>query len=143
MSFGWSAGDVATAIRLLYKVGVALKEAGGASSEYQDTTSFLQTLTRTLEHLNALQNTQLDPGIANNLREQCEQIRKPLEEFLRDVEKYESGLGVQAQSKRRKILSVPRKLQWALSASKEAKKLQDRVAVPMAAVGLVLGQQIV
>lgn len=141
MSFGWSTGDVVTTIRVLYKVGIALKEAGGASSDFQDTTSFLQTLTRTLEHLNALQNIKLDVNITSNLREQCDHIRVPVEGFLCDVGKYQTSL--RAQSKRNKILSVPRKLQWALAASKEAKKLQDRVAVPMAAVALILGQQVV
>jgi hypothetical protein len=96
---------------------------------------------RTLEHLNALQTTPLDPGIINNLREQCDHIRVPLEGFLRDVEKFQPSLCL--QSKRNKLVRAPRKLQWALSASKEARKLQDRVAVPMAAVGLILGQQIV
>lgn len=33
-SFGWSAGDLALAIKIIYEVGNALKDTGGASSDY-------------------------------------------------------------------------------------------------------------
>ena len=65
MSFGWSAGDIVSAAKLLYKIGVALKESGGASTEYQDISSTLETIIRTLEHLNALQAKA--PGLDTHL----------------------------------------------------------------------------
>jgi hypothetical protein len=140
MSFGWSVGDIIEGLRLLHQIGSALKDSGGASSEFQDTISFLQTLSRTLNHLNALQETALDPDIAENLKNQCSHIRVPLTEFLYDVSRrYEQSLGV--SSTRNKIFAAPRKTQWALWTSKKIKKLQDRIAIPMAAVGMILGQQ--
>jgi hypothetical protein len=81
MSFGWSVGDIIEGLRLLHQIGSALKDSGGASSEFQDTISFLQTLSRTLNHLNALQETALDPDTAENLKNQCSHIRVPLTEF--------------------------------------------------------------
>jgi hypothetical protein len=140
MSFGWSVGDIIEGLRLLHQIGSALKDSGGASSEFQDTISFLQTLSRTLNHLNALQETALDPDTAENLKNQCSHIRVPLTEFLYDVSRrYEQSLGV--SSTRNKIFAAPRKIQWALWTSKKIKKLQDRIAIPMAAVGMILGQQ--
>jgi hypothetical protein len=53
MSFGWSAGDIASAIALLVKVGKALKNSDGAASEYQDTVEFLKSLVKTLESVQA------------------------------------------------------------------------------------------
>ena len=94
MSFGWSVGDIVAALKLLHQVGVALKDSGGASSGFQDTYSFLQTLSRTLQHLNALQYTSLDPGLAEDLREQCGHIWMPLKAFLEDMKgRFEGRLG--------------------------------------------------
>jgi hypothetical protein len=138
MSFGWSAGDLVAALKLLYQIGSALKKSGGASSDFRDTLSFLQAVS---EHLNLLQTTPLDPQVAESLREQCDHIREPLSAFLKDVEKkFEPNIGLQSDCK--KILAAPRMVQWALFTSKKAKQLQHRITVPMASVGLLLSQQI-
>ncbi|PVH86310.1 hypothetical protein DL98DRAFT_582889 [Cadophora sp. DSE1049] len=39
MSFGWSAGDIASALKLLYTIGKALKESCGASSDFAEISS--------------------------------------------------------------------------------------------------------
>jgi hypothetical protein len=141
MSFGWSAGDIDAALKLLHQIGSALRDSGGASSDFQDTLLFLQTLSRTLEHLNVLQATPLDSDVVDNLREQYNHIRVPLTAFLDDVGG-RFGPSLSVQNERNKILAAPRKIQWELSTSKKVKRLQDRVAVPMASVGLMLGHQI-
>ena len=139
MSFSWSAGDIVAALKLLHQIGSAIRDSGG---DFQDTLSFLETLSRTLQHINASQATPLDPELADNLREQCNHIRAPLAAFLDDVGgKFGPALGV--NSRRTRIFGAPRMIQWALSTSKKTKRLQDRIAVPMASVGLILGQQIV
>ncbi|CZR68162.1 uncharacterized protein PAC_18061 [Phialocephala subalpina] len=142
MSFGWSAGDIIATLKLLHQIGSALKDSGGASSEYQDTQSFFKCLSGTLQLLHGLQSTPIDPYLALNLREQCDHIRVPLQAFLGDVGKrFEPALG--SDSKRKAIFASPRKIQWALSDSKKVKTLQARLAVPMAAVGILLGRQTV
>jgi hypothetical protein len=141
MSFGWSAGDIISALKLVHQVTTALQDSGGASSDFQDTLSFLGTLSQSLQHLNALQAVPLDLSLAGSLREQCDHIRNPLQAFLDDVQRFKPALGV--NSRRKWVFAAPRKIQWALSMSKKVKRLQDRIAVPMAAVGLILGQQVV
>jgi hypothetical protein len=139
MSFGWSAGDIVAALKLLQQIVSAIRDSG---EDFQDTLSFLQTLSRTLEHLNALQAISLDPELVDNLREQCDHIRAPLAAFLNDVGgRFGPALGV--SSRRNRIFSASRRIQWAFSISKKTKRLQDRIAVPIASVGLILGQQIV
>ncbi|CZR69364.1 uncharacterized protein PAC_19264 [Phialocephala subalpina] len=142
MSFGWSAGDIVAALKLLHQISSAVRDSGGASSEFQDTLSFLYTLSRTLQHLNALQATPLDPDLANNLQEQCDHIRVPLTAFLDDVGR-RFGPALSMNSRRKRIFAVPRMIQWTVSDSKKTKGLKDRIAVPMAAVGLMLSQQII
>ena len=51
MPFGWSPGDIVAALKLVQQIGSALKDSGGASSEFQDCLSFVQTLSRTPQRL--------------------------------------------------------------------------------------------
>lgn len=139
MSFGWSAGDVAAALKLLYRLGNSLRESGGASSDYQDTIAFLQTFSQTIQHLHAIQATSLDPPIAQTLRDQCGQIRGPLQAFLEDANKFESSLGL---NKRKKLWGIGRNIQWEVAMKNKVKALQNRVEVPVASISIILGQQV-
>ena len=44
LSFGWSAGDIVSVeiVSTLVKVGKALEESGGATTDYQDAVNFLE-----------------------------------------------------------------------------------------------------
>jgi hypothetical protein len=137
MSFGWSASDIVAAINLLHKVGVALRESGGASSEYQDTVAFLQTLSWTLQHISTLQNVGHDPGFSENLQIHCEQLRVPLEAFLSDI-KGRFGPSLGCDTKWYNLVPASRKLRWALSISRKVKELQLRILGPMTAIGMIM-----
>jgi hypothetical protein len=141
MSFGWSAGDIIAALRLLNKVRIALKDTAGASSNYQDETSFLQSVSLTLTHAEALRCAPLDPDISRNLQQHFELIRPPLQKFLADAHKsYEASLG--SKPTRGTFSSVPRKLQWALSMSSEAKSLREKIGLSISTLQLAISQQI-
>jgi hypothetical protein len=137
MSFGWSAGDIAFALQILYKVGSALKEAGGASSSYQDASSFLESLQQTLEHLRVFSSTNLESSSGVELRKQVSQVRVQVTRFVEDIQKYEPALA--ARSSRGKLLSGPRKIQWALQMPAKLKKLQDQMTAPLMTLSLLLG----
>jgi hypothetical protein len=142
MSFGWSAGDIVATLNLLHKVVVALKDTGGASSDYQEVSSFLNVLTVTLQHLKALQAAPLDPDLAKNLEKLCEQVQGPLEPFCERIRtSFERDLG--ADSVKPNIWAAGRKLQWALSTSMKVKELREKIGAPIAAIGVVLSQQVV
>jgi len=85
MSFGWSAGEIIAALQLLNKVRVALKDTAGASSNYQEEMSFLQSVSPTLTHAEALRRGPLDPDISRNLQRHFELIQPPLQKFLSDA----------------------------------------------------------
>ena len=139
MSFGWSAGDIASALKLLYTVGKALKESCGASSEYAETSSFLTALQTTLRLLQSLDTVAFNPESADSFRDQCIQIKHHLDAFLHDVCKYEPALA--STSKRAKILSAPRKIQWALVMPSKIKKLQGQMGGSMLTVNTLIGYQ--
>jgi len=142
MSFGWSAGDIVAALRLLNKVRIALTDSGGAACDYQEQTVFLQTVSITLNHLDALQHEPLDPDICDNLRQHCELIRPSLRRFLSTADRsFEASLG--AATAKSKLLSTPRRLQWALSTSKEVRSLRSKIGSSLSAIQVVVSQQIV
>lgn len=142
MSFGWSVGDIVAALQLLNKVVGALKDTGGASSEYQHVTNFLGVLTVTLQHLKALQAVPLDPDLAESLKQHCEVIQGPLTSFREWISsRFERDLG--PDSTRLKVLTTGRKLQWALSTAKDVKILEGKIGGHLAAISIVLSQQVI
>ena len=141
MSFGWSVGDIVAALQLVRNVVVALKDVGGASSHYQDISAFLGVITATLQHLKALQTAPLDPDLAKIIEQHCVQIHGPLTSFRERIHSsVERDLG--PDSARLIFLTTGRKLQWALSTSKDVKDLEKRIGRHIAAIGVVLSQQV-
>lgn len=140
MSFGWSASDIVLALRVLYKVRCALKEAGGASSTFQEASGFLDGLQKTMDHLRMFTSTTLTEARLVELRAQVTLVKAPVEKFIEDVKKFEPALG--AASSRGKLLSGPRKVQWAFQMPGKIKKLQDSVMVPMMNLSLLLNLNI-
>lgn len=142
MSFGWSVGDILAALQLLNKVRVALKETGGASFSYQESSTFLDILAVTLQHLTALQNAPLDPDLARNLGRLCKQVQDPLLAF-RDEIQGTFGRDLGAGSTRARFLTAGMKVRWALSTEKKVRALRERIGVPVAAIGVLMNQQVV
>jgi hypothetical protein len=96
MSFGWSASDVVSAVKVFHTVATALRESGGASSEYQSALKFLETLSLTLQHIQALQAVDLNLSIElrESLQSYYEQLRPPIETFLTDIKgQFDNALG--------------------------------------------------
>lgn len=145
MSFGWSAGDLLAALTVLNKIRVALKDSGGASSDYQEETGFLQSVSTTLETLKSLQSLPLDSNTLNNLQQICQQIQGPLHSFLDKVNSdFQTKLGPQPVSRHQfsKVFRAPRMMQWALSTSKKVQQLKSRTVMPLLALQIGMSQQI-
>jgi hypothetical protein len=139
MSFGWSTSDIASALKLLYTVGKALKESCGASSEFAEVSSFLTTLQTTLRLLESLDTVAFNPENKESITEQCQQIRRRVDLFLSDALRYEPALT--SARKKSKIPTAPRKIQWALFMPSRIKKLQGQIGSPMLTVNALMGFQ--
>lgn len=126
MSFGWSAGDIVLGISTLVKVGQAIKETGGAASEYQEALSILKSIEATLRGLETIAAS--NPGLVLNvqLAEQARLLKSAVDDFRKKVEKYDLSLG--SDSNRRKVRRIPREVQFALS--EKIRELQTAIIQP-------------
>ncbi|KAF4632540.1 hypothetical protein G7Y89_g5587 [Cudoniella acicularis] len=92
MSFGWSADDILAAIEFLKDVADALDSAAGASHHHQDSVSFLQRLSGTLNRVQKVVEAQNKPSNFEEISQEVNAIRIPVEEFLAEVKKNHNGL---------------------------------------------------
>jgi hypothetical protein len=125
MSFGWSAGDIVSAITVVYNLIQALDDASGAANDYREAVLFLKTLLRTIEPLQQLALWNAYPDYGREIKEQVDHIQEPLKFFCAKVLKYESSLG--ATAKAGSYRHVPRKIQWYLFMSQKVLKLKGKI----------------
>ncbi|KAF7940654.1 uncharacterized protein EAE97_006840 [Botrytis byssoidea] len=110
MSFGWSAGDIAQAISLIVKVVKALDDASGAPDEYRKMAVFLENVNLTLKNMHVFATLGVYPSYGDEIRRQIENIRPPLELFIKIMKNYEPHLGSNATPGWWK--NIPRKMLW-------------------------------
>lgn len=125
MSFGWSAGDIAAAVKTAYNTYEALDSCRGAAKEYREAVSFLKDLTRTLEPLETLTAWKVYPEYGEDIKKQVEAIKGPVDQFLQAALKYELSLG--AASKKGHQRHIYRKLKWHFFISKEILALRSKI----------------
>jgi hypothetical protein len=137
--FGFSAGDIALAIQLLLKISNALKETGGASSEYQELLHFLRTSHLILQHLENIDISKLDTSSQNAIRAQAVTVMKPIQQFLKEVDIYATSLGHLGQGSRKSILQ---KAKWTLLVTKKIEKLRVKFTADLQILQLLLQAEI-
>ena len=157
-AFGFSVGDFISAIgesipptpvcsadywrpALIRKISKALKETGGAATEYQDAVIELKGLKHALQRLSALEPTENNVTHVNAIRGMALTYQLPLQEFLKKLEKYEDSLGPWVQDSRMgrtAFRCAGRKARWAVSFSQEVEKLRTLVAAKQISINLLL-----
>lgn len=137
MSFGWSAGDIATTISTLITVVNALKDSGGSRSEFQASVQFLESVERTLSGIQSIVDNNPDLQCEENLKRQVDIVKSAIANFERKIAKYNASLGV--DSTRPKIRTIPREIQLALSTS--VKDLQRDISQQQLVLGLFISLQ--
>ncbi|KAI1754891.1 hypothetical protein F4782DRAFT_464263 [Xylaria castorea] len=125
MSFGWSAGDIATAVTVVYNLIQALDSCDGAAGDYRETVSFLQDLKRTLEPLQTFTAWNAYPAYGQDIGKHVGHIKEPVEQFLAAIRKYEPSLGARAQDGHHR--HIVRKLQWHMFVSKKVLSLKKKI----------------
>jgi len=126
-------------LKLLYTVSKALRESCRASSDFAEISSFLTTLQTTLQFLQSLDTISFNPESKKSIAEQCQQIQRHVDVFLKDTLKYEPAL--KSAKKNSKILTAPRKIQWAFVMPSKVKKLREKIRGPIVTVNTLLGLQ--
>jgi hypothetical protein len=136
-TFGFSVGDFIAVIDLVQKVGKALHGQNGASAEYQRLIQNIQTLRLIFQHLECLNLDETNRSLVNAIQAQAHESVKPLNEFLKNVAKYEKRLG-QAPTGGG-LLGGVRKAQWAVTIRDELSKLQSIINLEVEKMNLLMG----
>ena len=150
-AFGFSIGDfisligmrvwlseflMLTKTDLIRKISKALKQTGGACSEYQNVIIELKSLKHTLQHLEALEPTEDNLSHVNAIRGMALACQLPLRDFMTKLEKYENSLGPWAE--RSAFRGLTRKARWAVGFTEEVEKLGALVAAKQISINLLL-----
>lgn len=93
MSFGFSAGDIAECIKLLVKIGKALRESGGSAAEYQAAIKFLEGVERTVQVVEGLSEKDHDLTYRTDLEVYTTQVISAVTDFREKTQRYETSLG--------------------------------------------------
>jgi hypothetical protein len=122
MSFGWSAGDIATTIALCIKVGKALRESGGSTTEYQDVVKFVDRLGKTFSTIQQILQNNPNLRWEQELIEQGKLLKASINRFEGKFAKYANSLAT--ESTRSKVQRIPREIQLAFSDDIHALRLE-------------------
>jgi hypothetical protein len=138
--FGWSAGDLVTSIKILHSIAGAFKEASGASSQYKETASWLESFASDLERMKEYITENPDARYTKNIVEQVGRIDRYYGEFETYLQKYDKGLSSTAGSNA--ITATTKKVKWALQELKgKVDSLKFAVTGPIVSLNLLLALQ--
>jgi len=121
---------------LCTKVAKALKDTGGASSEYQSVIIELHGLQNVLARLAALEPTESNLSHVNAIRGMALACRLPLADFFSKLEKYEAAMGPLATSYT--LRGAGKKIQWAVFIADEVRKIRAMISAKVISINLLL-----
>lgn len=136
MSFGWSAGDIAAAIKLAHSVYEALDSCRGAAREYREAASFLKEITHTLEPLKSFAAWGAYPVYGKEISDRVVFIKEPVENLLREIDKLEPTLGLASKTGHHR--HVFPKLKWRFFISKRVLELRAQIQSHMRVLDTLL-----
>jgi len=113
-------------IALIGDVSKALKDCGGAASQYQHVQLQLRTLSKILDELERLEPNEDNLHHVNAIRHLALTCQFPLRDFMAKVDKYEKSLG--PFSEQGSTRAAGRKAQWGVSMTKRVEELQVSLA---------------
>jgi hypothetical protein len=128
---------IVSAVSILVKVGKALKESGGAATEYQEAVDFLNGVGKTLTGIQTILQNNPNLKWEPELIEQAERLKAAVEIFKKKIDKYDLSLG--ADTERKKARRIPREIQFALS--DQVKELRAAISQPQIVLGVFIGLQ--
>ncbi|KAH7354999.1 hypothetical protein BKA65DRAFT_232501 [Rhexocercosporidium sp. MPI-PUGE-AT-0058] len=137
MSFGWSAGDIAECVKLLIKIGQALKESGGSTDEYQHAVDFLKGVETTVRGVEAIFLNHPNLTFRPAFQEHTTTLITAITHFRRKTEGYESSLGVNPTTTGAK--KAWKKIKLALF--EDIEQLKADISYPQSVVNDLIGLQ--
>jgi hypothetical protein len=132
MSFGWSVrlGDIAECVKLLIKIGNALKDSDGSAAEYQKAVDFLKGVETTVQEVGNILQNHPDLTFRTALEEHATNLMTAVTHFKKKTEGYETSLGANTTASETK--KTLKKIKLALFGDIE--KLKNSVSHPQSVV---------
>lgn len=137
MSFGWSASDVAECVKILIKVGKALKDSGGSAAKYQSAISFLKGVETTVQGVEVIFRNQPGLTFEADFQEHGTNLIAAVTHFRKQTEGYDTSLGVNPTSS--DLKKAWKKIKLALFIHIEELKLE--ILYPQSIVNDLIGLQ--
>ncbi|KAL9094978.1 MAG: hypothetical protein Q9165_002580 [Trypethelium subeluteriae] len=134
--FGFSVGDFITAFNLINKVRKAVRESGGASTEYVLLMQELQSLQLVLEHLQSLPASS-EPSLShiNAVRGMARTIEVPLQAFLDKIDRFRDTLGDGSRSCLKRVMH---QAQWATGMQEEVGGLRAAITMKIVSISMLM-----
>lgn len=137
MSFGFSVGDLLTVGKLVADISGVLAKEGGAKSEYQELLRELESLQNALQRLDQLQADGPGPcPTIDSIKYAALSCRRPLEDFLSKIQRYETSLGVWGNSGI--VKNTKDKFRFALGHGHEIQKLRNYLNIHVGTLNILL-----
>ena len=137
MTFGWSAGDIAECVKLLIKIGNALKDSGGSAAKYQNAVDFLKGVETTVQGVDNILQSHPDLTFQTAFEEHATNLMTAVNHFRKKTEGYDTSLGANATTSEAK--KAWKKIKLALFAHIE--ELKVAVSYPQSVVNNLIGLQ--
>ncbi|KAH7411700.1 hypothetical protein DE146DRAFT_732124, partial [Phaeosphaeria sp. MPI-PUGE-AT-0046c] len=142
VGFGWSAGDIVKSIEILSTVVKAFKDAGGAASRFKEEVDFLESILKTLVHIQEYVARNPQDKYVVDMARLVSRIGAPLETIRKSHAKYAKYLGVSQQSKMSKFRMAPSVVRYTLrDLAGDVAKRQSTLMQPLEALGALLTLQ--
>ena len=123
-NFGWSAGDIVTAIEIIWRIIKAFDEAKGAKKQYAASCAFLRSFTPVLERMKLQIENVASTQLQDDMLIQAETISIAYADFDKYLDKKYALSSSKPQDVRRIIASI----RWSLDDLHEkVQKLQQKV----------------
>ncbi|KAL9087897.1 MAG: hypothetical protein Q9165_006459 [Trypethelium subeluteriae] len=139
MAFGFSVGDFIAVGTVIKDICSCLRDAKGAKAEYQELLRELECLQQALQHLDKLQNRGTFPSTdLDSIKYAALSCRRPLEQFLAKIWKYDKSLGIRGINSA--IKSTADKLKWEFGQKEEIHKLQSYLNIHVGTINIMLAE---
>ncbi|KAH8654461.1 hypothetical protein BGZ60DRAFT_154674 [Tricladium varicosporioides] len=136
MSFGWSAGDIAAAVRLVNKIIQSVGNTGGAREHFQELESELKGLLRALHEISDLtsQPGQIPEIVA--LKYAACLCEDTLKTFFEKIKPFDESLGKGSSTSR--VKAAPRMVRWELLIKKDIPEFRSYLVAHVGSLNLRL-----
>jgi hypothetical protein len=136
MSFGWSAGDTFSAVKLINNIICSVQSTGGARDNFQELVTELHGLEKALIELDELAAMPGQVPEITALKFASCNCGAALERFYEKIRPFENSLGSKAQST---FKAAPRMVRWELLVRKDVPELRTFLVAHVGYLNMRLG----